>query len=124
VSIGLLKLGGLANHFVVSHNGGTMPVWVINEDMEDSLIGDDRHSPLVKSSQYKFLCDIFVIPELTPNGLEYMDIMSLGDLFLWVGRSLLCLSQIVFVGWVLFLIGQKGFSWIRSKISMEIGFRE
>jgi len=73
-----------------------MPVWVINEDVAASFIGDERHSPLTTDSQYKILCDVLVIPELQPTGLEYEEIASIGDIFIWLGRVLTALAQILF----------------------------
>jgi len=116
----LSGVGGFTNEFVVSHNHGTMPVWVINDDMEAALIFDERHSALDKNSQYKVLCDIFVVPEVTSKGIEYEAIMSLGDLFIFGGQSLLCIAQILLFVWIPFVGIRKSFLWLKDKISIEL----
>jgi hypothetical protein len=96
LGIALVAVGSKMNHIAVDNNHGKMPVWVINEDVAASFIGDERHSPLTTDSQYKILCDVLVIPELQPTGLEYEEIASIGDIFIWLGRVLTALAQILF----------------------------
>ena len=104
LGVALVAVGSKLNNIAIKNNHGTMPVWVINDDMAVSFIGDDRHSPLTADSSYKLLCDIIVLPILEPTGLEYEDIASIGDIFIWSGSSLEALSQILFPFWMFILV--------------------
>ena len=112
----LEPLGGYLNHTAMKANGGTMPVWVINDSISDALVGDLRHSPLTNDSKDKVLCDIFVIPEINSYGLEFEDVASAGDLLIWAGRCLVILATMFLIVLPFKLIG-KGFSWLWKVIS-------
>jgi hypothetical protein len=105
-------IGAHLNRFVIQHNSGTMPVWVINDDMAASLIGDERHSPLTSQSNYVFLSDIFVVPEFQDTGIEYSMVVSIGDLFLWLGRLMIGFSQILLI----FVIPIQLIRWFDKKL--------
>lgn len=119
LGIVIMSAGGATNQFVVNRNHGTMPVWVINKEFEESMMGDFMHSTMTEDSQYKILCDIFVIPEITRKGIEYVDIMSLGDLFIFGGEVLVCLSQILLLYFPLRWVW-KALKWINKNFIISL----
>lgn len=115
----LEPLGGYLNHTAMKANGGTMPVWVINDSISDALVGDLRHSPLTNDSKDKVLCDIFVIPDINSYGLEFGDVASAGDLLIWAGRCLVILATMFLIVLPFKLIG-KVISWLHDNISVSL----
>ena len=53
----LQYLGGKSNEFVMSQNGGRMPVWCIMEDMRLGAMFDPRHTVMDKDTEYPYLAD-------------------------------------------------------------------
>lgn len=108
----LLQLaGGEINHFVTEANHGTMPVWVFNEEMGESMVGDSDHSFLNSKSKYKPLCDIFPIMEVTPEGVVIGAEASIGDLFCYLGQ-IGCFLVVFFLAAYPFL---RFWEWLKIK---------
>ena len=102
----LQYLGGKSNEFVMSQNGGRMPVWCIMEDMRLGAMFDPRHTVMDKDTEYPYLADYIVVPFIHGFSLG-VDIESPGDVMLDLG-SLTIVSLYLFP---FFLAGR----WLRRK---------
>lgn len=119
LSLTLSNFGGLLNAIVVDHNRGMMPVLVVNDEVGSTLGSDPYHTNLTQNSKYIVLSDIFPILRADEYGIEIEGIASIGDCFIFTGRSLqfavwLSLILLPFV-WAGKLIAKVFHRWQRKR---------
>ncbi len=92
LSFFLQWLGAWSNIFVMAKNGGKMPVLILRQGGELDIMFDFRHTLLTGKTHYKPLCDIFPVPFPMNTHEVEMETMSIGDLLLNFGSSLMLLT--------------------------------
>ncbi len=73
-------------------NGGKMPVLIFTQVQGDFVVMDYRHCELTASNRYKLLSDLFPVPFLLNTHVAALETMSIGDLLLDAGNTLMLLS--------------------------------
>jgi hypothetical protein len=90
LSLVLQATGDLSNTVAI-HSNGAMPVWIVNREVAEGMVGDYSHIPLDHNTRFKLLCDILPIPEYAVRGLQPDDngwiwsVASIGDVLLFTG---------------------------------------